>query len=67
MADVPQSIQDKIDHERFIDQRERWASKTTADNFKDAVVASDALLKILTRRNVNQQTTSQENEENEYF
>ncbi len=53
VPDVPKSIQNKIDHERYIDQRERWASKTVVDHFKDAIIASEALAKIIKRSNVN--------------
>jgi hypothetical protein len=51
VPDVPKTIQNKIDHERYIDQRERWASKTTVDHFKDAAIASEALTKIMKRPN----------------
>jgi len=51
VPDVPKTIQNKIDHERYIDQRERWASKTTEDHFKDAVIASEALSKMINRPN----------------
>ena len=47
VPDVPKKIQNKIDHERYIDQRERWASKSTENQLKDAVVASEALARML--------------------
>ncbi|CAF1193623.1 unnamed protein product [Rotaria sordida] len=47
VPDVPKKIQNNIDHERYIDQRERWASKTTEAHFKDAITASEALSKII--------------------
>src|ERR1700722_19082509 len=61
VPDVPKTIQNKIDHERYIDQRERWASKTTEDHFKHAVIASEALSKILTRQNGNINVSINEN------
>ena len=53
VPDVPRTIQDKIDHERYIDQRERWSSKRSEDTFKDAVIATEAVSKILKRANLN--------------
>ncbi|CAF3918215.1 unnamed protein product [Rotaria magnacalcarata] len=47
VPDVPQTIQNKINHERYIDQCERWASKTTEKNFKHAVIASEAIFKMV--------------------
>ena len=61
VSDVPKVIQDKIDHERYIDQRERWSSKKSDDLFKDAVIASDAVSKILKRANANARTSIDEN------
>ncbi|CAF4512927.1 unnamed protein product [Rotaria socialis] len=46
VPDVPQTIQNKINHERYIDQYERWASKTTEKNFKHAAIASEAIFKM---------------------
>ncbi|CAF0770703.1 unnamed protein product [Adineta steineri] len=43
VPDVPKSIQNKINHERYIDQRERWASKLSEDHLKHAVEISDGL------------------------
>jgi hypothetical protein len=51
VPDVPKTIQNKIDHERYIDQRERWASKASEDHFKDAIIASEALSKMMNRSN----------------
>jgi len=51
VPDVPKTIQNKIDHERYIDQRERWASKTNEDHFKNAIIASEALSKLMNRSN----------------
>jgi cytochrome c oxidase assembly factor CtaG len=50
VPDVPKTIQNKIDHERYIDQRERWASKESEDHFKDAVIASEAISKLIKRQ-----------------
>ncbi|CAF1156581.1 unnamed protein product [Adineta ricciae] len=63
VPDVPKYIQNKIDHERYIDQRERWSSKFTEDNLKEAMVALEASTKMmkLPRRN----STSSNNETNE--
>src|SRR5690348_5638753 len=47
IADVPEKIQNKIDHEHFIDQRERWASRTNKENFQDAIIASEAVSKMI--------------------
>jgi len=47
VPDVPKKIQNKIDHERFIDQRERWTSRTNEKNFKDAIIASEAISKLI--------------------
>ena len=60
VSDVPTIIQNKIDHERFIDQRERWSSKTTMAHFKDAVIASQALSKLLKYPNRLMKVTGQE-------
>ncbi|CAF0770722.1 unnamed protein product [Adineta steineri] len=43
VPDVPKSIQNKINHERYIDQRERWASKSSENHLKHAVEESDKL------------------------
>ncbi|CAF4830476.1 unnamed protein product [Rotaria sp. Silwood1] len=51
VPDIPKKIQNKIDHERYIDQRERWASKQTEDHFKDAIISSEILSKIITPSN----------------
>ncbi len=40
IPDVPKDVQEKIKHERFIDQRERWASKSTQIRLKSAVQSS---------------------------
>jgi hypothetical protein len=61
VPDVPKTIQNKIDHERFIDQRERWTSKQSEDHFKDAVIASEALFKIMQRSNGNIKIFTDEN------
>jgi hypothetical protein len=37
IPDVPKDVQEKIKHERFLDQRERWSSKTTQERLKSAV------------------------------
>lgn len=59
VPDVPKYIQNKIDHERYIDQRERWSSKFTEDNLKEAMVALEASTKMmkLPRRNSNDENT----------
>ncbi|CAF3746759.1 unnamed protein product [Adineta steineri] len=47
VPDVPKTIQNKIDHERYIDQRERWTThETTDEKFKQAAVASEAISKM---------------------
>ncbi|CAF2393453.1 unnamed protein product [Rotaria sp. Silwood2] len=51
VPDVPKKIQNKIDHERYIDQHERWASKQTEDHFKDAIISSEAVTKMITSSN----------------
>ncbi len=61
VPDVPKTIQNKIDHERFIDQRERWTSKQSEDHFKDAVIASEALFKMMQRSNGNMKIFTDEN------
>ncbi|CAF0946662.1 unnamed protein product [Adineta ricciae] len=43
---VPKTIQNKIDRERYIDQRERWASKERDDTFKDVAMAAQAAGKL---------------------
>ena len=43
VPDVPQKIQDKIKHERYIDQRERWGAQTAESKFKGAVIATEAI------------------------
>ncbi len=53
VPDVPKTIQNKIDHERYIDQRERWTSKTSENHFRDAVIASEVLSKIMQCSNGN--------------
>jgi hypothetical protein len=60
VPDVPKSIKNQIDHERYIDQRERWASKLTEDHLQDATIASEALTKILTRPNGNTKAPTKE-------
>ena len=61
VPDVPQTIQNKIDHERFIDQRERWTSKQSEDHFKDAAIVSEALSKIIQRTNGHVKVSTDEN------
>lgn len=46
VPDVPKEVQDKIDHERYIDQRERWASRGNEDKFQGAAIASRAAAKM---------------------
>lgn len=53
VPDVPREIRNKIDHERYIDQRERWASKTTEDHLKSVVISSEALARIMRGANSN--------------
>ncbi len=60
VPDVPKSIKNQIDHERYIDQRERWASKLTEDHLQDAAIASEALTKILTLPNGNTKASTKE-------
>lgn len=47
VSDIPRDIQNKIKHERYIDQRERWLSKATEDHLKTAVISSEVLSKML--------------------
>jgi hypothetical protein len=60
VPDIPKTIQNKIDHERYIDQRERWGSKATEDHIKDAVAISEALTKMM--RHANEMTNHSGNE-----
>ena len=46
VPDVPQKIQDKIDHERYIDQCERWAKQPIEQEFQVALTAADAVAKF---------------------
>jgi hypothetical protein len=46
VPDVPQKIQDKIDHERYIDQCERWAKPPIEHEFQVALTAADAVAKF---------------------
>jgi hypothetical protein len=46
VPDVPKKIQDKIDHERYIDQRERWANRTIEQQLSTVVTASEAIVKM---------------------
>ncbi|CAF3714176.1 unnamed protein product [Adineta steineri] len=46
VPDVPKTIQNKIDHERYIDQRERWTHETTDEKFKQAAVTSEAISRM---------------------
>lgn len=61
VPDVPRKIQDKIDHERYIDQRERWSSKRSDDTFKDAVIATEAVSQLLKRANGNTRLSVDDN------
>lgn len=49
VSDVPRVIQNKIDHERYIDQRERWGSKTTEDHLKTVAISSEAISRMIER------------------
>lgn len=49
VPDVPQGIRDKIDHERYIDQSERWGAQTEEKKFKHAAIVSEAVAKIENR------------------
>lgn len=53
MADVPEDIQNKIDRERFIDQTERWAIHKKRNNYRETLVASQAIVKLVKEANVN--------------
>ena len=46
VPDVPRSIKNKIDHERYIDQRERWASKTPDEQLPATLAAVAAISKF---------------------
>ncbi len=56
VPDVPRKIQNKIDHERYIDQHERWASETNKDHFKDVAIATDAMMRMFNAPNRNTQS-----------
>ena len=56
VPDVPKDIQDKIKHERFLDQTERWTNRENEDKFKVAAAASEAIVKM--QRLANEPTTS---------
>lgn len=47
VPDVPKKIQNKIDHERYIDQRERWKSKSNEDHLKTAVISTEAIARLM--------------------
>ncbi|CAF0816209.1 unnamed protein product [Adineta steineri] len=64
VPDVPKSIQNKIKHERYIDQRERWASKLSEDHLKHAVEKSDELRGILKISNALSETLVNETDTN---
>lgn len=46
---VPKKIKDKIDHERYIDQSERWANERAAIDAVNSTIAPMALNKIARR------------------
>jgi hypothetical protein len=46
IPDVPEKIQDQIDHQRFIDQRERWARLATDHDLNIAVTTTQAMSKF---------------------
>ena len=48
VPDVPKNIKNKIDHERYIDQRERWASKTPDEQLTTAAATITAISKFTT-------------------
>jgi hypothetical protein len=56
VPDVPKKIRDKIEHERYIDQRERWANRTPQEQFNSVITASEAIVKL--RRSRNESTVS---------
>ena len=47
VPDVPKKIQNKIDHERYIDQRERWISKSNDDPLRATVISSEAIARMM--------------------
>jgi hypothetical protein len=51
VPDVPKTIQDKIDHERYIDQCERWANRTSEQQLSNVVTVSEAVVKMTKGRN----------------
>ncbi len=67
VPDVPKKIQDKINHERYIDQRERWASQTNEEKFNHAVTASAAISKMVQRPDENTIYSVNENNKQIYF
>ncbi|CAF1416043.1 unnamed protein product [Adineta steineri] len=46
VPDVPKTIQNKIDHKRYIDQRERCTHETTDEKSEQNAVASEAISRI---------------------
>ena len=46
VPNVPRSVQEKIDHERYIDQQERWTSKSEPINVEDASLVVGAVLRM---------------------
>ena len=47
VPDVPKKIQNKIDHERYIDQRERWMSKSAEEHVETSLLSTIAVAKMM--------------------
>lgn len=62
MPDVPEKIQNNIDHERFIDQQERWTSETSQENFREAIHVTRALSRLVQESKLDPQPTNKFNE-----
>ena len=46
VPDVPKSVQDKIARERFIDQQERWSSRSKPSAFDNANIGMRPIMKM---------------------
>ncbi|UJR10628.1 hypothetical protein I4U23_014825 [Adineta vaga] len=62
VANVPKNVQNKIDRERFIDQRERWTSGPNGENFKDVAIVSHAVARMANISNNNSPSIHKTNE-----
>jgi CBS domain containing-hemolysin-like protein len=62
VQDIPKDIANKIKHERYIDQRERWSSKATEDDLAKAAASAAIVSQSVTRmiRNAEENKTRPE-------